>query len=334
MRSNPWLSAPALVAAIAAPTMPASLPNAAGTISARLHQQRPEMLPVLGDAAADDEHVRPQQRVIGLEHRVDLGGPLDPVELAVGAHLGRGAMLGLLAAHLEVAEFGVRQQPAVDEQRRADAGAQRDDHDRAGAVAARAQRHLGEAGGVGVVQERDRALQPRLQVGLHVHADPALVDVGGGPGHALLGDGRKREPDRAGRRQVARHRHQQFEHGLGRGARRRGAPQRLAHDHAGLDVHEPGLDERAAHVEREPQDGSPSITSISSAVSRSRRERVPSLLLPGKVQPFFRLSIICWFAASAICASRSRIFCWRDIATPAIEHADRDDRRPGSSPAR
>ncbi len=61
-------------------------------------------------------------------------------------------------------------------------------------------------------------------------------------------------------------------------------------------------------------DGSPSITSISSAVKpKLPRKRVPSLLLPGKVQPFFRLSIICWFAASAICASRSFCFCWRDM---------------------
>ena len=66
-------------------------------------------------------------------------------------------LLGVLLAHLEVAELGVGHELAVDEQRAADAGAERHhDHD-AGAALARAERDLGDAGGVGVVDHRDLA---------------------------------------------------------------------------------------------------------------------------------------------------------------------------------
>ena len=61
-------------------------------------------------------------------------------------------MLGLLAADLEVAELGVGQQHAVVDHRRADAGAERQQHDDAGVVAARAELLLGQSGGVGVVE--------------------------------------------------------------------------------------------------------------------------------------------------------------------------------------
>jgi hypothetical protein len=56
-----------------------------------------------------------------------------------------------------VAELGVRQQRAVDEHGAADAGAERQHDHGAAPVAARAEPHLREACGVGVVQHHDRA---------------------------------------------------------------------------------------------------------------------------------------------------------------------------------
>jgi hypothetical protein len=64
-------------------------------------------------------------------------------------------VLGLLAVDLEMSELGIRQQPAVDKQRAADAGAERQQHDDAFAIATRTKGHLGDAGSVGVIEERD-----------------------------------------------------------------------------------------------------------------------------------------------------------------------------------
>jgi len=60
-------------------------------------QQRPEMPPVLGDSATDDEHVRPEQRVVGRQHLVHRRGPCRPRQAAFRPHLRRSAVLGLLA---------------------------------------------------------------------------------------------------------------------------------------------------------------------------------------------------------------------------------------------
>jgi hypothetical protein len=60
------------------------------------------------------------------------------------------------------------------EQRRPDAGPERQQHHDALAAAAGTEAHLGDAGRIGVVQEsRDRALQPRAEAPGPVEADPA-----------------------------------------------------------------------------------------------------------------------------------------------------------------
>ena len=80
-----------------------------------------------------------------------------PAQAALDADAGRGALLGLLAPDLQVAELGVGHQPSVDEQRRADSGAERHDQHRSVAPATRAHAHLGKTGGIGVVQKRPPA---------------------------------------------------------------------------------------------------------------------------------------------------------------------------------
>ena len=83
----------------------------------------------------------------------------------------------------------------VDEQRAADAGAERDHHHDALLVATGAEAHLGEAGGVGVVQHDERTPDRLAEPLGDVLPDPRLVDVGGGLGHAPADDGRERRAD-------------------------------------------------------------------------------------------------------------------------------------------
>ena len=82
-------------------------------------------------------------------------GPLLPRQLLAVAGARRGPVLGVVAVDLEVAELGVRHEHAVDEQPRTDAGAERQHEHDAAAVAAGAVAHLGEPGGVGVVDDVD-----------------------------------------------------------------------------------------------------------------------------------------------------------------------------------
>ena len=85
-------------------------------------------------------------------------------------------VLGLLAADFEVSELGIRQQPAVDEQRAADPGPERQQHDDAFAIAARTKGHLGHAGASASLRTR-RAPDPRLEQGRGIRSDPAPVDI-------------------------------------------------------------------------------------------------------------------------------------------------------------
>ncbi len=98
---------------------------------------------------------------------------------------------------LHVPELGVGEQLAVDEQRRADAGAEGQHDDRALHAAARAQAHLGEAGRIGIVEEqRTGAPQRAADERRAVRADPGLIDVGGGACPPCLTTVGKGEPDR------------------------------------------------------------------------------------------------------------------------------------------
>src|SRR5579883_2769608 len=98
--------------------------------------------------------------------------PLAEVQLERRPHVSRCPLLRVHAAHLEMAELGVRKEPALDEQRRADARAERHHDDGPFEPPAGAPAHLGEAGGVGVVQEHDGPLERARRELSAVHAEP------------------------------------------------------------------------------------------------------------------------------------------------------------------
>ena len=109
-----------------------------------------------------------------------------------------GAGLGFHAVELEMAELGVGHEFAVDEQGAADAGAEAQHQHGAAHIARGAEVHFGEAGGVGVVDGDDFALElgggglgERL-------ADPGLGDVGGGVDRSADDDAGKGDAGRRG----------------------------------------------------------------------------------------------------------------------------------------
>ena len=94
-----------------------------------------------------------------------------------------------------MSELGVRDELAVEEKSRADPRPEREhDHD-AAAIATGAIAHLGQSGGVGVVDHVHRAVRRLGEHGVDVRADPCLVDVRRRAGDAAADDGRKGNPD-------------------------------------------------------------------------------------------------------------------------------------------
>ena len=196
-------------------------------------------------------------------------------------------MLRLLAAHLEVAELGVRQQPAVDEDRGADAGAQRQHHHRAVAAATGAERHLGDARRVGVVQERDRSTEAGREQPLRVGADPARdprwPPSTPGPAWSTAGNASPTGPTDGSSRAIEASSSITSGGAASAGVGRRSTPPTTR---ARGGVHEPRLHEGAADVvgeDRRLLHGSGLLQALDHLlVGRERHLRVavPGLLLP------------------------------------------------------
>ena len=109
---------------------------------------------------------------------------------------GRGPRFGVVAVHLDVAELGVGDQDAAIDDRRADPGAQSGEQYESGVILGRAVVHLGDAGGIRVVDQHDVATEMIFEDLLGLAVDPRLVDVGGRPGHAVGDDRRDGHADR------------------------------------------------------------------------------------------------------------------------------------------
>ncbi len=100
---------------MAAPMMPASLSSCAGTISARGAQVLEELVLLLADAAADNEEIGREEELEMVEVLVHIFRPLLPGEPLFFADAGGGAMFGVFAADLQMAELRIGQELAVHE---------------------------------------------------------------------------------------------------------------------------------------------------------------------------------------------------------------------------
>src|ERR1019366_5445350 len=90
--------------------------------------------------------------------------------------------------HLEVPEFGIRDESTVDEQSAADAGSQGEQQNGSGHTACGAVLELGDAGRIGVVDGRHGALQPLGGELRQRLTDPCLVEIRSGPHRAVADD--------------------------------------------------------------------------------------------------------------------------------------------------
>src|SRR5688572_26630453 len=206
-----------------------------------------------GDAAAQYDEIRPEQRVSALDDVAELRHVTGPVELALHARAAGGAGLGLHAVEFQVPEFGVRYQLAVDEQGAADSRAQAQHQDRAHDVAGRAEVHLGESGGIGVIDGDDLSLEAQGGGLGQRLADPGLRDVGGGvhrAGHDYTGKG------------------DGVHHFADRGHRGRGDRTAFADQGAPVQVNDGRLDRRASDIYT-------NCLSVHSALTRSRCGATP-----------------------------------------------------------
>ena len=96
-----------------------------------------------------------------------------------------------------MAEFGVRHEHAVDEQPRADTGAEREHHHDALTTGGHAVPHLGQPGGVSVVDHVHADTERLGEDLVGVDVQPRLVDVRRRSDDAVANDRRKCAPDRA-----------------------------------------------------------------------------------------------------------------------------------------
>jgi hypothetical protein len=179
-----------------------------------------------------------------------------PGEVRVLLGLGRRPLLRVVAVQLEVAQLGVGDQAAVDEQGAADARAEGQQDDGALAAAAGAEGHLGHARRVRVVQDRDgQPAEALAEQRGGVLVDPALVHVGRGAGDAAGDDAGEGDADRAGPAEVTDDLRDAVGHGV-RGRRLRCQHfVALLRQIAAIQIHGSALDPGSADVHSEDVHG-------------------------------------------------------------------------------
>ena len=159
-------------------------------------EQRQELVGVLADPAADDEQVGGEQ--------LSRSGSSACSRSAHSSHDRSSRSRTLLAARDSASWPSISRWPSSEfgtstpswTSARADAGAERGDDDQPALAACRAVPHLGEPGGVGVVDHVTVAAGASVNSCVGVGADPALVDVGGRAHDAVPDDARDGHPDR------------------------------------------------------------------------------------------------------------------------------------------
>ena len=186
--------------------------------------------------------------VVGLQ----AGGPgLHRQLLGLPGPVG-GAVLGHGALDLDVPQLGVRDQHAVVDHRRADPGAEGGQEHQPATAGGSAVLHLGEAGGVGVVDHVDLATGGLAEDPVGVGAEPGVVDVGGRVDHAVAHDAGDGDADRAGRlREVPEELDEHLRHRVGGRGLGSADAHALGGEVAAREVHGCALDARAAEVDAE-----------------------------------------------------------------------------------
>src|SRR5664280_1046168 len=131
-----------------------------------------------GEAAAQDDEVRPEIGLVSRQELVELTAPLLPAHLPPGARRARQTRLGVAAVELDVSQLHVWDELPVDEERRANAGPEGQQQDDAGLALAGAEGHFAHTGCISVIQYHDRAAESLLKHLLHRRPDPRAMQLG------------------------------------------------------------------------------------------------------------------------------------------------------------
>jgi len=158
-------------------------------------EQGQELLGVLADAAADDDEIRPHEELGEAQVVLQPRDPLSPGQAFLRASGTRGPRAAVDAVDAEVAEFRVGEQPPVEEKGRADPRTQRHHQRDPLGASTRAERHLGESGRIGVVEDGHRGSECLGEQVGRVRTDPARVDVGRVPYDSVPHDRREGDAD-------------------------------------------------------------------------------------------------------------------------------------------
>jgi hypothetical protein len=177
-----------------------------------------------------------------VQHQIQFRRPGVPTQRPLNLGPARGALFGLAAGHLDVAQFGVGHQDPVDEQRTADSGAERQQQHRAGDAAGGAVLELRQPGRVRIVDGGDRpaqALGRKLRQRL---SDPCLVEIGRGAHRAVANHAGKGQAHRMIARHFAHDGCQRVKQCIGGALRRCGRGESFAGKLAGLQIDQRALD--------------------------------------------------------------------------------------------
>src|SRR6185503_9981364 len=137
-------------------------------------QQRNEFFMLLADASTNDEQIGPEKFFHGHEISVQPFGIFLPRKIiALTGRVG-GTMLGVPAFDLNVTKFGIWQQLTIVKNCRANAGAEREDNDRASEAFPRPKLHLSQASYISIIPDLTWATGYSGEQLICIDTDPLL----------------------------------------------------------------------------------------------------------------------------------------------------------------
>ena len=209
---------------------------------------------LLAHAAADHDQVRPEQPVDVAQVALDPRSPSPPTQVLPLPRRVGGAVLGDVAVELEVAQLGVGNQPAVDDQGAADAGAQGEHEHRAGtsrAAPKRASATPAASASLTTTGRRPVRCSTRATTSVPIHASSMLAAVRTTPCVTTAGRVSPKQP--SGGAGLGEHLREDVGHRLGRGRLRRRDAHPLGGELPALQVDQRALDPAPADVDPEPR---------------------------------------------------------------------------------
>jgi hypothetical protein len=210
-----------------------------------------ELLELLARPPAQNEELGPEVVVHPIEVYVHPPRPRPEAQALLDARPLRSPLFRLVPVDLQVTELDVRDELSVQEERRSDARAEGEHNDEAFPTPPGAEAHLGEAGEIRVVPEKDIEAGRVLEQLITSNADPLLGDVRGASNDAAADDAGKPAAHGAFVAEVAHRFPDYLRYPLG--GRRRGCRKADAFRHeiarSGLDFRR--FDSRAADVDAE-----------------------------------------------------------------------------------